>query len=234
MHNLTQNKIIIAVYFSTLFTFVNAENIITISGQKVMSESETGKTIQLKLQEKQKDFASPLQAEEKKIQDLEKKLITDKESLEKDFAELDKASKTLSAEIRDQKAENLRDRAIKFEDSKREFDRLVQKLQVDARKVEAKMSELYQKEMAKLDNLVKDTIKDLAQKSNWDVVLMEESVVYSNPKISKTNMVIEELDKKAKQLNQAKKQTLEKDANKPEKAITKIENKVKEELANTL
>jgi len=234
MNNLIQKKIMITAYFATLFTFVNAETMITISGQKVMGESETGKAIQFKLQEKQKDLATPLQAEEKKIQDLEKKLMSDKESLEKDFAELDKASKSLSAEVRDQKAEGLRDRAMKFEDTKREFDRLVQKLQAEARKVEAKMSELYQKEMTKLDSLVKDTIKDLAQKSNWDVVIMEESVVYANPKISKTNMVIEELDKKAKQLNQAKKQTLEKDMNKPEKAISKIENKVKEELANTL
>jgi len=234
MNSSIQKKIMITAYFTTLFTIVNAETIITISGQKVMGESETGKTIQLKLQEKQKDLTTPLQAEERKIQDLEKKLMSDKESLEKDFTDLEKASKSLSPDARDQKAEGLRDRAIKFEDTKREFDRLVQKLQVDARKIEAKISELYQKEMAKLDSLVKDTIKDLAQKNNWDIVMMEESVVYSNPKNSKTNLVIEELDKKAKQLNQAKKQTLEKDMNKGDKGLDKIENKVKEELANTL
>jgi len=233
MNSLIQKKIMITAYFATIFTCVNANSIITISGQKVMTESETGKTIQSKLQEKQKDLAAPLQSEEKKIQDLERKLIADKESLEKDFVDLDKASKTLSAEIRDQKAEALRDRAIKFEDKKRDFDRLVQKLQADARKVETKMSELYQKEMAKLDNLVKDSIKDLAQKNNWDIVMMEESVVYSNPKNSKTSLVIEDMDKKAKALIQAKKQTLEKDMNKTDKDSNKTEHKVKEELANT-
>lgn len=236
------NKKLIALYFAAMFTGLQADIavnstkvsdsksgclIVTISGQKVMTDSETGKTIQEKLQEEQKKLTTPLQIDEKKIQDLEKKLMADKDSLEKDFSELDKASKMLSAEAREQKAEALRDRALKFEDKKRELDRMIQKFQADAQKIEKRMTDMYQKEMGKLDGLVKETIKDLAQRNGWEIVLMEESVVFASPKVSKTPMVIEELDKKAKSLNQAKKQALEKELTKVEKDLSKAAQAVK-------
>lgn len=225
MNNSINKKITLVVALSVIVLPMHAESIVTISGQKVMGESETGKAVQFKLQEKQRELASPLQTEEKKIQKLEEKLIADKETLEKDFAELEKAGKMLSAEQREQQAEAVREKAIKFEDQKRELERSAQKLQVDARKVEAKMQELYQKEMAKMDMLVKETIKELAQKHNWDIVFMEESVVYSNPKLSKTPLVAEALDAKTKALNQAKKQTI------TDTELKKAKTDVKKELA---
>lgn len=245
MNRTTKNKAIIAVYFATIFTGLQAGlavnsnkaseskhtgSIITISGQKVMTDSETGKTIQLKLQDEQKKLTAPLQAEEKKIQDLEKKLMADKDGLEKDFTELDKAAKALSVEAKEQKAEGLRDRALKFEDKKRELDRLIQKFQADAGKVEKKMTDMYQKEMGKLDTLVKETIKELAQKNGWEIVLMEESVVFASPKVSKTPMVIEELDKKTKAMNQSKKQALEKEVTKIEKDLSKTAQAIKNDI----
>lgn len=230
IHNNTK---LIALYFATMFTALHANaglSMVTISGQKVMTESETGKAIQLKLQDEQNKLAKPLQTDEKKIQDLEKQLITDKESLEKDFTELDKASKSMTAEAREQKGEALRDRALKFEDKKRELERMIQKLQAQANNLEKKMTDMYQKEMGKLDSLVKETIKDLAQKHGWEVVLMEESVVYANPKVSKTPMVVEELDKKAKSINQAKKQALESNLTKVEKDLGKAAQTVKNDV----
>lgn len=231
------HKKLIALSLAVIFTGLQADlatntqktisgtnsqkQIITISGQKVMTDSDTGKAIQLKIQDEQKKLTTPLQIEEKRIQDLEKKLMADKDNLEKDFTELDKSAKMLAAEAREQKAEALRDRALKYEDMKRELERMIQKFQAEAGKIEKKITDLYQKEMGKLDALVKETIKELAEKNNWEIVLMEESVVFASPKVSKTSMVIEELDKKAKSINQAKKQALEKELNKTEKDLSK-------------
>lgn len=217
------------LYFATFFTGLYAESttlaakanglIVTISGQKVMTESETGKAIQVKLQDEQKKLTAPLEKDKNVLQGLEKKLTETKKAIETQYAEFEKTSKMLSAEAREQKAEGFRDSALKFEDMQQEFNRKAQSFEASAQKVEKKMNDLYQKEMTKLDGLVKQTINELAQKHGWEIVLMEESVVYANPKSSKTSMVIEELDKKTKALNQAKKQALEKEIETLEKDI---------------
>ncbi|MBP9765309.1 OmpH family outer membrane protein [Candidatus Babeliales bacterium] len=183
-------------------------DIVTISGQQVMTESETGKGIRLKLEEEQKKLATPLQKEEQKLQDQEKKLIAQKDTLEKDFAEFEKTSKMLSASAREEKKEALAERAQKFDDAKRELERNAQKFQAEARKIEAKLNELYQKEMNRLDSEVKKVIKKIAAEKNWKIVLMEESVIYADPKISQTSLVKAKLDEETKAANQSKKDSL--------------------------
>ena len=69
-----------------------------------------------------------------------------------------------------------------------------------------------QEEMGSFDVLVKDIIKEIATRNGWEIVLMEEALVFVNPSVVKTKMVVEELDKKVKALNQAKKQAVEKAA----------------------
>lgn len=206
--------------------------IVTVSGQKVMLESETGKSIQTRLQTEQQKLAAPLQAEEKKLREKEQKLIETKERLDRDVAEFDKNSKSLTAEERNKKIESLQERAQKLEDDKRDLDRMVQKLQAEARKLEAKMGEVYKKEMAKFEALLQETIKELAQIHHWDIVLMEEAVVFAHQSVSQTKKVIAKLDEKAKAANLAKKQALEKskDENKKDSKSAMNENKKSSEI----
>ena len=165
--------------------------IATVSGQEVMINSDTGKSIQEKLKSAQEKLAAPLQKEGEKLQ---------KE--EQEIAEKEKSGKLDKSEL---------------EFAKREFGLKIQKLQAEGQKVEAKLGEMYQKEMGKFEGLVKDTIKELAQQNNWDIVLMEEQAVYVNKKaVSKTSEVMKKIDEKTKAANLAKKQALEKELEKEE------------------
>jgi len=219
MNTLQSRKTIFALFLVAPFA-LNAEamhsgiNIVTISGQEVMTKSKTGQDLQDKMQREQTKFADPLKKEEEEVKKAEKSLMEDQEKLQKEFAEFDKNAKTMSAETREKKQADLQDKAIKFDDSKRKFERDVAKLNAEGQKVQQKMSDLYQKEMTKLDAFVKSTIKEEAEKNKWDLVLMEESIMYASPKISKTNMIIEKLDAKTKAQNLAKKEAIEKSSGK--------------------
>lgn len=190
------------IFLSTLLTAFAAHPetsatkpmmIVTVSGQEVMTNSDTGKAIQDKLKSAQEKLAAPLQKEGEKLQ---------KEDQE--IAEKEKSGKLDKNEL---------------EFAKRELGLKIQKLQAEGQKVEAKLGEMYQKEMGKFEGLFKDTVKELAEQHNWDIVLMEEQVLYVNKKvISKTSSVIKKLDEKTKAANLAKKQALEKELEKEEKS----------------
>jgi outer membrane protein len=215
MNILQSRKTIFAIFLVAPFTLDASAmhsgiNIVTISGQEVMTRSETGKNLQDRMQREQTKYAEPLKKEEEAVKKAEKTLMDDQEKLQKEFAEFDKNVKMMSAEAREKKQAELQDKAIKFDDNKRKFERDVAKLNAEGQKVQQKMSDLYQKEMTKLDAFVKSTIKEEAEKNKWDLVLMEESIMYASPKISKTNMIVEKLDAKTKAQNLAKKEAIEK------------------------
>ncbi|MBP6892548.1 OmpH family outer membrane protein [Candidatus Babeliales bacterium] len=187
-----------SIFFMTNIVYADASSasfgskatvIVTVSGQEVMMNSETGKAVQDRLKSAQEKLAAPLQKEGEKIQ---------------------KKDQEIAAKEKDPKADKS---ALEFE--KRELGLQIQKLQAEGQKIEAKLGEMYKKEMAKFENSVKEAIEYLAKTHNWDIVLMEEQVVYVNKKVvSKTSEVIVELDKKTKAANLAKKQALEKDMQK--------------------
>ena len=163
--------------------------IVTVSAQEVSMNSETGKAVQERLKAAQEKLTLPLQQENEKIQKKDEELAAKEKSGKVDKSEL--------------------------EFNKRELALQIQKLQAEGQKVEAKLTEMYQKEMSKFEASVKETIKELAEQNNWDIVLMEEQAVYVNKKaVSKTSMVIKKLDEKTKAANLAKKQALEKDMQK--------------------
>jgi Skp family chaperone for outer membrane proteins len=215
MNTLQSRKALFALFIIAPFA-LNADamhsgiNIVTISGQDVMMKSETGQKIQVKMNNEQEKHAKNLKTEEEAIKKAEKALMAEQETLQKDFTDFDKNAKMMSSETREKKQKELEEKAIKFDDNKRKFERDVAKLNAEGQKVQAKLSEIYQKEMTKLDAFVKSTIKEVAENNKWDLVLMEESIMYASPKMSKTNMIIEKLDAKTKAMNLAKKEALEK------------------------
>lgn len=212
------------------FTDISADaksnsSIVVISGRKVMDDSEAGKAIRAKVQSEQEKLTKPLQEEDKKLQAKGQKLQAEKEALGAEVAEFEKNAKMLSEQARQSKIDSLQDRGQKLEDGKRELDRMAQKLygnpnlniEGDVQKVEAKIQAVNQKEMGIFDTLVREVIKEVAHREGWDIVLMEENIVFVNPSVLKTNLVIAELDKKVKALNKAKKEAAEKAATTPAK-----------------
>jgi len=190
-----------------------------------MDDSEAGKAIRAKVQSEQEKLTKPLQEEDKKLQAKGQKLQAEKEALGAEVAEFEKNAKMLSEQARQSKIDSLQDRGQKLEDGKRELDRMAQKLygnpnlniEGDVQKVEAKIQAVNQKEMGIFDTLVREVIKEVAHREGWDIVLMEENIVFVNPSVLKTNLVIAELDKKVKALNKAKKEAAEKAATTPAK-----------------
>lgn len=194
-------------------------DIVTVNIQEVMISSEAGKEIQ----QLQTDLVTPLQQEEQSVNKKSQALKDLKDQLDKDIVEFEKTANTLSKESYTQKMEALKERAQKLEGKKQEFEVLVQKLQADGQKLQAKLS----KEMSKFQALVTETIKDLASKYGWDIVMVEESAVYTNPALSKTKEVITEIDKRNQSAKLAKKEALEKaktDKSKPSDVKSKESN----------
>ncbi len=230
------------------------EEIVCISGKDVMEKSEAGQALQIKLQTAQEEANRPLQAEAKKVeqkqQELQKaqetilkkqqELQAKKDALDIDVAEFEKAAPNLSEDARNKKIEPLQTRGQEIMDEKRKFDRMVQafeddniefgrmqqKLKADADKVNAKIQTLYQKEMGAFDALVKETIQEVAEREGWYFVLMQESLIYAHPSKSKTQLIVDELNKKTKALNLAKKQAIEKNSTLKKDAASSKSNSI--------
>ena len=177
--------------------------VVTISGQTVVQKSKIGQKVQKKLQEEQEHLSKPLQEDEKRIRIKEQELLKKKQELDKDAEEITN-NKLLSQDAKQRKFEGLQDRVRVLEEDKAELERLAKRLQADAKRLEGKMSQLYQEEMSKLDVQIRDIIKDVAAREGWDIVLMEEAVVYAAPSVSKTDVIIKELDELDKKNNTPK------------------------------
>jgi|GEM_PF-1149754 len=231
------------------------EEIVCISGKEIMDKSEAGEALQAKLQSAQEEATKSLKEEETKLlkkqqqlqaaqaeaQSKQQELQAKKDALDADVVEFEKTAPALSEEARNKKIEPLQARGQSLVDDKRKFDRMVQaleddgvefnrmqqKLQADIKKVESKMQALYQKEMNPFDALVKETIQEVAQREGWYMVLMQESLVYAHPSRSKTQLIVTELNKKTKAINQAKKQAIEKNNMKKETSVSKDSPKQK-------
>lgn len=172
---------------------MNGTNVVTISGQKVIQLSETGKKIQKKLQSEQEILSKPLQKDETIVRKKEKDLQEKKHKLDKEAEEI-ATSKLLSQDAKQRKYEELQDQVRGLEEDKSELERLVKRLQSDAKRLEGKMSQMYQEEMTEFDKKIKHLIEEVAEKEGWDIVIMEESVVFASKQVSKTDFIIKELD----------------------------------------
>lgn len=166
---------------------------VVVSGQEVMQKSKAGKKAQEKLQAEQEQLSQPLQKDEKIIREKEAALQNKKRALDKEAEEIN-ASKLLSQDAKQRKFEDLQDKVRMLEEDKSELERLVKRLQADAKRVEAKMSQVYQEEMTKLDTKIKEGIEMIATREGWDIVDMKEQKLFVSKKVDKTDMIIKELD----------------------------------------
>lgn len=199
--------------------------IVTISGQTLVQKSKAGQKMQKKLQAEQEQLSKPLQNDDKLIRTKEKELQDKKRALDKEAEEIN-SSKLLSQEAKQRKYEEIQDKVRILEEDKAELERLIKRLQADAKRLETKMSQLYQEEMAKLDAKIRDCIKAVAEREGWDIVFMEESgIIYASPAVSKTDMMIKELDALDKKEEDVSLKKLKKevaDLDKEEPALKKL------------
>ncbi|MBI2353302.1 OmpH family outer membrane protein [Candidatus Dependentiae bacterium] len=168
--------------------------IVVISGQTLVQKSKFGQTTQKELERKQQELSKQLQEDEKIVRKKEQELQEKKRALDKEAEEI-ASSKLLSQDGKQRKYEELQDRVRSLEEDKSELDRLIKRLQADAKRVEAKMAQFYQEEMTKLDQKIRKTIQQVARREGWDIVFMEESgIIYASEEVTKTEVMLRELD----------------------------------------
>lgn len=196
--------------------------VVTVNGQQLTQSSNLGKEINEKLLKEKDKLSKPLQDDEKKIIAKEQELQQKQKDLSKEAEEVNKSS-LLSQEAKQRKFEELEEKARRLTEDKSELERLIKRLQTDAKRVEGKIGQMYQEEMGKFDSMIKTTIKTLSAKEGWDIVLMEESIVYAGPSVSKTEVVIKELNHNHASHKPSVK-TLEKELKDDKQLLNKLEH----------
>ncbi len=197
--------------------------VVTINGQKVIHTSKAGQEINEKLLKEKDHLSKPLQEDEKNIIKKEQELQSKKKNLDKEAEEVSKNS-LLSTDAKQRKYDELQEQARRLEEDRAELERLIKRFQSDAKRLEGKMSQMYQEEMSKFDATIKDTIKTLSIKEGWDIVLMEESIIYSSPSTSKTDVLVKELDNRHQSSHKTSAAQLEKELKKDEQIMSKLEH----------
>lgn len=195
--------------------------VVTINGQKIIKDSKIGKQINDELMAEKDKLAKPLLADEQHIMQKDQQLQKNKQDLDKEASEVT-TSTLLSDEAKQRKIEGLQEKARLLEKDKAELELLVKQIQQDAKRLESKMQQMYQEKMGKFDAKIKEVIKSIAATEGWDVVLMEEQVVYAGPSVSKTDVIIAKLDGDSS----SKASGLEKELKKDEKELKQLKAKL--------
>ena len=171
-------------------------NIVTIEGEKVLKESQLGIEINEKLMKKQEQLTAPLTAQEQEIKEGEKKFIAAKNDFEKKLKEFQgKGSELLSNDAKEQKAEQLRKEGQALEDMQISLQKKIQRFQEQAKEIQEKISMFYQHEMGSFNKKIQNAIEVVAKHEKWDIALMKESTIFTNPATDRTQVVIDELNK---------------------------------------
>jgi len=64
----------------------------------------------------------------------------------------------------------------------------------EAKKVDEKLGQFYQKEMMAFEKEIKEMIGDIAKAEGWDLVLAKEAVIYASESTDKTDTIVRKLD----------------------------------------
>ncbi len=188
---------------------IKAPILVTVSGQTIMQKSLEGQKVFSKLQAEQEKLSKALIKDEDTLRAKEKALFEKNKALEKK-AEETANSKLLSQEAKQKKFEEIQDEARLLEEDRLEIEKLRKRMQAERNRIDAKMSQMYQEEMTKLDKKIRTKIGEIARHQGWDIVFMEETTVYVASHLSKTDFVIKELDGTTKKDEEATKKATSK------------------------
>ena len=168
--------------------------VVSVKGEDVMKKSKRGNKNILDTQEDERKQMSPVVNQEKAIKNQELELLKKQKDLNDRAKELEEKSKILSQEAQREEFENLQEEKRKLEEAAHDLQRAMQKLNDEFKRIQQKLKMSYQEKMAEFDKEVKETIQALAIENGWDIVLMQESLVYSSAKVDVTDTVIAKLD----------------------------------------
>lgn len=183
-----------ALAFATTSTFTIS--IVTVKGSQVIKESQRGIAINEKLQKEEKRLTPNLNNLRSKLEKKEAEILKKQKALNEKAKEFEKSAPLLSDEAKQRKFESLQEEKRVIDEEASELQRLGRKYNAEAQRVKEKLDKLNEKELVSFNDEIKETIEEAANEFNWDIVLMEESVVFSSKKVNKTKVVIDRLNKK--------------------------------------
>ena len=191
---------------------LTATHVVVVSGQQIVMESAEGKAIQAKLKKDQEALMSPIQKIHEEIEKAEKSFSELQKKGQKLAEELQSGEKMLSQAAKDSKINSLKDLEEEAKYKANDLQRLAEKRNNAIKSAEEKMKTKYNELMMPFNQKIESSIKKLAHKEKWDVVLMKEQCVYISESVDKTDLVISALDEeynkekaeKAKMLNDKK------------------------------
>jgi len=176
-------------------------NVVVIDGEAIIKTSERGRALHENLTKKQEILAAPLKKEEAEIQNSQKTFESNKKTFETSVLKLQgKESELLSPEAKEQQVEKLQKEQQKLEELQVQIQQKVKQFQANATRIEQKINAEYQKEMDAFDKSIKEVIEAAAVREKWDIVLMQ--VVYAHPSKDVTKIVIDDLNKAYKPINE--------------------------------
>ena len=171
-----------------------ATHVAVVSGQQIVMESAEGKAIQGKLKKDQESLMAPIQKVHEEIEKGEKSFAELQKKGQKLAEELQSGEKMLSQAAKDSKINALKDLEEEAKYKANDLQRLAEKRNNAVKTAEEKMKAKYNELMMPFNQKIETTIKKLAHKEKWDVVLMKEQCVYVGETVDKTDLVVAALD----------------------------------------
>lgn len=172
-----------------------ATTIVTVEGMRVIKKSNRGQEIEKKLLKEEKRLANPLNQLKEKLQKKEAEILKKQKEFNKKAKELEDSAKILSEEAQNRAVEQLQEEKQTIEEEASELQRLGRKYNTETQHVKDRLTKINEKEMTSFNEEITQTIQEVAKEFGWDIVLMQESLVYSAPKVDKTDIIIERLNK---------------------------------------
>lgn len=173
---------------------LSATHVVVVSGQQIVMESAEGKAIQAKLKKDQESLMAPIQKVHEEIEKGEKAFAELQKKGQKLAEELQSGEKMLSQGAKDSKLNALKDLEEEAKYKANDLQRLAEKRNNAVKSAEEKMKAKYNELMMPFNQKIESSIKKLALKEKWDVVLMKEQCVYIAESVDKTDLVVTHLN----------------------------------------
>lgn len=148
-----------------------------VEGRRVVSETAEGKDVEARLMETRNKL-------DKEIKSLDKEI-------EKGVNDLKSRARTVDQEILEKDQEKLKE--------------LAKAREAKAEAAQGKFEKAFNRELGKFNVKIKETITELAEEKNWDVVSLKESgeIIYTSKRADATDEVIKKHDNKYKTVKTA-------------------------------
>ncbi len=175
---------------------LHATTHVVVETSRIIQESLPGVRLQESMLVKQEELSQPFKKIEAELRAKESIINDAQKSLAKDNETLKSQKSLLSIEAQADKFEELQKRGRDIEEQVADYQRAMRKAHEEAKKVDAKLDQIYRKQLSAFEESIKETIKELRKEYNWDLVSPKESFLATSDAVDKTDIVMKKINAK--------------------------------------